>query len=292
MYLFILDTSGFVAFVVGGFGHKEVELYSPDGTCQHSLAPFPVSGSEYFEPVLAFMDEKILACGGRQNKNCFLYHSNNDTWADYSNSTCYHDEQPGEIFNGKLYIVDDSNPEVFDPVSYSWSSWPTPLNKTELGPCLVAWKDTFILLGGYYDRRQIQTFNHSSNTWQVLDLSSVPIEIYLSGCILLPNNEILVVGSDYTAFESSATLYNIEANTWNKLPDISVNRHGTSLVLLGTRVFAIASDDTNVIEEFHYNNNTWSSVEAKLIVSRFHHGTIALPAELFQHLPGGCVGVQ
>jgi hypothetical protein len=196
MYLFIFDTSGFVALVVGGNDHKEVELYSPEGNCQHNLAPIPVPGSQSHEPVLAYIDEKILACAGyKPNKNCYIYHPNNDSWSIYSTSTFTHESQPGEIYNDKIYIKDDSNPEVFDPIINSWSSWPAPLNKTGEGPCL-------------------------------------------------------------------------------------------------TRVFAIDHDAKNVIEEFHYNNNTWSSVEAKLIVPRKHHGTIALPAELFQHLPGGCVGVQ
>jgi hypothetical protein len=34
--------SGEVAFIVGGDGTTSVEVYSPDGKCQHSLAPIPV----------------------------------------------------------------------------------------------------------------------------------------------------------------------------------------------------------------------------------------------------------
>jgi hypothetical protein len=293
MYLFIFDTSGFVAFVVGGNDHTEVELYSPEGNCQHNLAPIPVSGLESHEPILAYIDDKILACAGFEpNKNCYLYHPNNDSWSIYSVSTFTHESQPGEIYNDKIYIKDVSNPEVFDPVSYSWSSWPAPLNGTGEGSCLVAWKDTFILLGGSSSPRGLQSFNHTSNTWQILDSSLVPMDIVYSGCILLPTDDILIVGSDIVSDHSSVALYKVRENTWETLPDTSISIHGTSLVMLGTRVFAIDCDAKNVIEEFHYNNNTWSSVEAKLIVSRFHHGTIALPAELFQHLPGGCVGVQ
>jgi hypothetical protein len=256
------------------------------------LAPIPVLGSDSYEPVLAYIDEKILACGGNSNKNCFHYHPRNDTWSVYSNSSFTHNLQPGEIFNDKIYIKDDSNPEVFDPVSNSWSSWPAPLNKTGEGPCLVAWKDTFILLGGSLNPRGVQNFNHSSSTWQVLDSSTVPMDIYLSGCTLLPNDEILVVGSENSDL-SSVTLYNIKENSWEKLSNTPSQRDGTSLVILGTKIFAMDGHFNNIIEEFDYNTSSWSPVAAKLITHRGgHQDVIALPAEMFQHLPGGCVGVQ
>jgi hypothetical protein len=137
---------GFVAFVVGGNGNagiQRVELYSPDGNCQHNLSSVPV---ELYEPVLSHIDDKIFACGGNGNKNCFLYQPKKDSWSVYSTSTFTHYKQPGQIFNDKIYISDDENPEVLDPVTNFWSSWLAPLNKTEEGSCLVAWKDTFILL--------------------------------------------------------------------------------------------------------------------------------------------------
>ncbi len=233
-----------------------------------------------------------MACGGLENKNCYLYHPNNDTWSVYSTSFFTHNLQPGEIFAEKIFITDDSNPEVFDPASNSWSSWPKPISKAGDGPCLVAWMDTFILLGGFSNRRGVQTFNHSSNTWQVLDSTNVPMDIYLSGCALLPSDEILVVGSE-DSDQSSAALYNIRANTWQKLPETTNAKQGASLVILGSRIFVMGDHFENVIEEFDYNTFTWSLVDAKLITHREgHQGVIALPAEMFQHLPGGCVGVQ
>jgi hypothetical protein len=271
-----------------------VELYSPDGHCQHNLAPITVSGSESYEPVLAYIDEKILACAGYEpNKNCYLYHPSNNSWENYSTSKFTHAYQPGESFNNKIYIKDDSNPEVFDPISNTWSSWPAPLNKTGDGSCLVAWKDTFILIGGSSTRRGIQRFNHSCNTWQFLDLSSAPMDIVYSGCILLPPDEILVVGSEGYPYQSSAAVYNIRANTWKKLPATTNPKNGASLVILGSRILAIDGHFKNIIEEFNYNTSTWSPVEAKLIThGDGHQGVLPLPAEMFQHLPGGCVGVQ
>jgi hypothetical protein len=58
---------GFVALIAGGDGHAEVELYSPDGNCQHKLAPLPVAS---YKPVLAFIANMFLAYGGQGIKNC------------------------------------------------------------------------------------------------------------------------------------------------------------------------------------------------------------------------------
>ena len=57
---------GFVAIVVGGeLNGTAVEIFSPDGKCQHRLADIPKNGSYYHIPVLALVDNRILSCGGR-----------------------------------------------------------------------------------------------------------------------------------------------------------------------------------------------------------------------------------
>ncbi len=270
--------------------HLEAELYSPEGNCQYRLAPIPLE--LLHDSIVALVDDKILACGGYQNRNCYQYLPNSDSWSFFSTGNFYHFGLPGRVFNNKLYIVADANPEVLDPATNTWSSWPTPLKKTDLGPCLVPWKDTFILLGGRINKNGIQMFNHSTNTWQIIESSSVPMDMAFSACTLLPNDQILVSGSDYDVSDAFASLYNIAANSWQELPDASSHRRANSLITLGTRVFDIRSSEENFTMEFHYKNNTWSQVEGQLIYPRLYYAAIAVPAEMFQHLPGGCVGVQ
>ncbi len=280
-YLF----SEFLAFAVGGW--IDAEVFSPDGNCQFELARIP-SGA--LEPVLAFIHDMILACAGKGNKNCHLYSPTNNTWSRFSTSNFTHDYQPGEIYNGKIYIADDKSPEVLDPVSNSWSRWPAPLNKTGESPCLVAWKDSFILLGGSSNRRGVQTFNHSSNKWHVLDSTAVPMDIYFSSCILLPSEEILVVGSEEKPFKSSVSLYHIQSNTWSTLPNTTYPKNGAGLVTLEKRVFAIDGHYGNIVEEFIYADATWKLMKAKLSSYRHGHlGVISLPAELFEKRPDECL---
>ena len=65
-----------MAFVVGGDQTEHaVEIFSPDGKCQHRLADIPINGSFYHIPVLALVDNGILSCGGhtgiKVHRSCF-----------------------------------------------------------------------------------------------------------------------------------------------------------------------------------------------------------------------------
>ena len=54
---------GYVAFITGGWNTlTSVELYSPNGDCQHQLAPLPRDLAGH---VLAFHGNDIIACAGK-----------------------------------------------------------------------------------------------------------------------------------------------------------------------------------------------------------------------------------
>ena len=129
-------------------------------------------------------------------------------------------------------------------------------------------------------------------TWSLLNSSSAPMDIFYSGCVVLPTDDILIVGSE-NEDQSSAARFNIESGTWTSLGSTTNPRNGTSLVTLGKQVFAIDGHAGNVVEEFDYDTNSWTSVSHNLMTWRNGHQTaIAVPAEMFKHLPGGCTGVK
>lgn len=127
-----------VAFVVGGIGNGNTELYSPYGNCSYLLAKIPSSYADVDWPVLGILDQSILSCDNQFNgyQNCWTYNINNNTWSLYTTSNFVH-RGPGIIYSGKLYIVDNVNPEVFDPVAQKWSSWPA-ISTDPRSTCLVA----------------------------------------------------------------------------------------------------------------------------------------------------------
>ena len=61
-----------MALVVGGdpnSGGASVEVFSPEGKCQHLLSSIPVGGTYLHIPVLSYIGGNIFACAGHSNGN-------------------------------------------------------------------------------------------------------------------------------------------------------------------------------------------------------------------------------
>ena len=190
----------------------------------------------------------------------------------------------------KIYLAHDAYPEIFDPMTSEWSSWPTSNVVHGYYGCLLSWRDSLIFLGGDNAGKVVEIFNISSQTWTILD-SSAPIDTYLSACVVLPDEEILVAGSEDD--HSLSFIYNVTANKWRRGGDSNFQKSASSLVVLGSRVFAVGGyPEPEVVEEFHLSSETWTVVDAPILFTRRRHSMISVPAELFSHLPGGCQGVE
>ena len=224
---------------------------------------------------------------------CWSYDWNSDTWSNFSTGNNYHYGFPGASLDGKIYIAGNdfgTAEEVFDPATNVWSSWPKPSTYHGIYSCLLAWKDSLVLLGGQWASKTVEMFNTSSHTWLSLS-SNAPIDIYATGCAVLPNEEIIVVAS-YDNLKS-AFIYNVLEDKWRQVEDSLYDRSWSALVVLGSRVFAVGGfGDPQVVEEFIYSTESWKSVDARTLVERMEHSMISVPAELFAHLPGGCSGVM
>ena len=113
----------------------------------------------------------------------------------------------------------------------------------------------------------------------------------------LPNNKILVV-----AFQETA-LYNPDSNTWEVLDSRPLEKISTTYVTLSGRVFDLVAPGygfdydvepllTSDTQEFDYRANTWTTMDVQLLrPDNGFRSAIALPARLFDHLPGGCVRI-
>ena len=60
-----VSDKGFVAIIVGGAGvGPAVEIYSPEGKCQHRLPDIPIGGIYLHIPTLSYINSKIMSCAG------------------------------------------------------------------------------------------------------------------------------------------------------------------------------------------------------------------------------------
>jgi hypothetical protein len=154
---------------------------------------------------------------------------------------------------------------------------------------MISWKDSILAFGGSYDYNIVQKFNTTLNSWSVLNAGTAPIELKRAKCILLPNNQVLRVGPLYD--KKSSALFDIQTHTWEKLADSMHDLYFSSLVNLNGNVFMFGVKE-NVVEEFHHENKTWTEIEARTINWHKYTSALALPAEIFAHLPGGCKGIN
>ena len=185
---------------------------------------------------------------------------------------------------------------VFEPLTNTWSTWPAPLLPSE-GGCMVQWKDYFFLFGGFPNFFSLQKFNLLTQTWEIVSKTSAPYAFALSNCAVLPNNKI------YVASGSGEALFDPDTNTWEKLLPSGNDIQGASFVTLSGRVFVLQPhleglNDisgnllTTETQEFDFDTYTWLLVDAKIPEPiNLYRTAISLPPRLFEHLPGGCVGI-
>ncbi len=82
---------------------------------------------------------------------------------------------------------------------------------------MVVWRDSFIMLG----RNQYQKFNLTTQIWTSFSTSppvlAQPVPgLYSPACMVLPSEEILVVGNRFNP--NQTLVYNHVTNNWRTLP--------------------------------------------------------------------------
>jgi Kelch motif len=186
----------------------------------------------------------------------------------------------------------DTQPEIFDPLTNTWSNWtlaPTPMCYA----CFVSWKNYIFKFGGLSPThsRQVQRYDSYSHKWTTL-LTYPPFDIYRSGCVTLPNGNILIVGSMATSVMAYSE-YNVRTNVWSPIIVGRILQHESTPLVLGRQVFVIPSLGPKPVEVYNYKNSTVSfSAKDFNITTSYKPAVVAVPARWFSDLPGGCLGIK
>ena len=278
-------------FFLANSGPTTTKLYSPNGMCNQTLAPF-AAWSNIERAVMMLLNKQVLACGGLHNLNCYMYDVLTNTWSIYSNATRSHN-YGGVVHNRKIYLTDYSKPEVFDPSSKLWSTWPVAPTDESFS-CYVSWKNYIIKFGGYSyaSALQVWRFDPTTNNWLILN-TTPPFYLYNSGCTVLPNENVLVTGCELSpnCYKSIAE-YNVTANTWPSVINGSEILYNSISMVLGKRAFIIPSSSSKLVQEYFFENKTVVKISEPFIsyVSSTSP-SIAIPADWFIKFPGMCIGI-
>jgi len=265
-------------------------LYTPEGTCNISLAPIIYPGGILDFGVLVPLNKQLVLCGGYQNGgNCFLYDVDTNTWSIISKGKYLH-SQKGTAHQGKIYLPnsDGNHPEIFDPLTKAWSSWPDSLGLFSPDACLVSWKGFILQLGGPCPySKNVLKYDPVSNLWSWLPASSTH-DFSQGGGMVLPNDNILIT---YVDALNQVAEYNVTSNTWLPTVLATSNLHYSYPVILGYRTLVI-SGYSDVVHEYFYTNRTLVVVKESFPrLSFFSSVSTAAPANWFTKLLPTCYGV-
>ena len=281
-----------MAVAVGGYNanfslNSSIEVYSPNGKCNNNLL-----NNDFLEPNLrvAIIANSFIFC--RTGTLCNKYNFYSSNWEQFPTSQYPHYATPAKVYQNKLYLAENFNPEIFDPESGSWSNWEKPLNQTGTHACSAIWRDTLLVFGGIISNYSFEKYNFTRKSWTNLKYSPTPYD--WPSCLVLPadQNKLLVTGSGGLV----VSIYDLVKEEWESAGTIKTLKVAGDLVALGKRVFFMggrnATSDTDKVEEFHLANKSWTIVDQKMGMAKRHFRAISIPAFLYQNEIENCTGVN
>jgi hypothetical protein len=277
--------------IIGGFqgtpSNTAIEIYSPNGLCNFNNKS--TLGEK--KVIFVLIANSVVICGNSNKFNCWKFDFRSKKWTTLAQSKNTHSTRPAKVYQNKLYIVEDLNPEIYDAENNDWSTWERPLDITGGFACSAIWKDTLLVVPNYNGiSNNFQQYNFTSKVWNFLNGSE--INFLWPTCLILPGdeNKLLVAG-----FENRAELYDTIEKQWISIGNTSTFRIAGDLVALGKRVFYLSGIDSegeelDSVEEFHFTNKSWTLVNKKMLMAKRLFKAISIPAFLFQDVVENCTG--
>ncbi len=191
-----------------------------------------------------------------------------------------------------MYLPHNSHPKIFNPLTQTWSNWaraPTDM----IYACYVSWENYIFKFGGSWNHhlRTVQRYDSFSQKWTNLS-TYAPFDVFRSGCVTLPNGNILIVGS--MVYPSNVySEYNVRRNIWSPIIHGRIPQIDSTPLVLGRRVFVISSYSPKPVEEYNYETSTVSFSALDFNISmEYKPAVVAVPARWFSYIPGGCLGIK
>ena len=150
------------------------------------------------------------------------------------------------------------------------------------------YKNTFLRFGGdvYGFFRSIYEYNVLNNSWVQLNTTSAPMDMEVSTCGVLPNYDIMIMGTRSQS-STSLSLYNVPSNTWAFLgspPNVQYTSH---IFPFGSRTFIGWSKS---VYEFDNKNITFTLQPFSFFKGRGGGRSVYVPSGMLNSLPKGCKG--
>ena len=246
-----------------------------------------------------------MVCGGVKpnTKQCWRYNIKTNDWTGTVPTNYYHTRTPAAVYNNKVYYLNTgSNSEIFDPIKKTWINWKSAPKDQGAHPCMVTWRDSFIVIGGSDNLSGVQMYNITSDSWKTLRANPLGERMGHS-CIQMPNSKdkYLVVGKTSHDHRDSA-IYDASTDSWRRVADTKFSSMHSSLTALGNRVFVMGGRANlrvmqDTVEEYLVDKDVWEVKSVRLPVKAIASAALSVPATWFDNknlnkpLANGCKGV-
>jgi len=160
---------------------------------------------------------QVLGCGPAGNGVvwCYMYNALKDTWTLFTTGGSQYISLSSVVCNKKFYFFHDTNSSTFDPATKSWATWPVvPLFSIYSSTAVHGY--TILRFGGLDPNQNRNIFKYdtlNNNSWIKLN-STAPMEMYNSGCGVLPNGNILIAASRNAGYFHTFAVYNVQSDSW------------------------------------------------------------------------------
>jgi hypothetical protein len=237
-----------------------------------------------------FFKNQVLGCGGIITIQCYLYTVANNTWNTYPTGAHQYGNMKSIVYRNKFYFFHATNPVIFDPEIVAWYTWPQVPLYSEFS-CTVVYKNTLLRIGGMYETfRTIFQYNGFDNfSWVQLNTSNAPMDMRGSTCGVLPNDNILIIGSSLYSYHFNIfSIYNVASNTWALFGPQSYASVNSHIFSFGQQAFIVLD---KAVYEFDYKNINFTLRPFSFFQNRGNaHCSIYVPSGMLNSLPRGCKG--
>ena len=279
IFIFILVLLAFGGITTSGYsasvevvGHPNCEIQAlPTGRYGHSGITLP--------------DMTPLICGGSDGSSvfssCLMYNMSDNRWSTHSTMSYSSLHSSNIVMTGVYMLGGSYGKSKFEYLPSSSDSWISLSDIPGAGvdaSCVAQWdKDSFVIIGGQYDRKQVRQYTVSTATWQ--SWPDLTVGLRNHDCIKV-SDTIVVAGGQWDGSTSDRTLIMTGPGEYREGGRLGTARHGHQMGKVGDTVLAVGGYGgyyLTSVEEWNQVTEKWTVTDMTLITERGHFALLSVP---------------